>query len=92
MIIRILNEGQYEVDDSTLDRLNEIDAQVEAAVEANDEAAFRAALEQLHEAVVSHGKPAADDFIGESDLVLPDVDSTLDEIATIMGEDGLIPG
>lgn len=91
MIIRILNEGQYRCDDSTLEALNAIDDRVEAAVEAKDDAAFRSALEELHEAVVSHGAPVEDDYIGESDLVLPDVDSTIEEIASMMGEEGLIP-
>ena len=33
MIIRILGEGQYDVADHALDRLNELDATLEAAVE-----------------------------------------------------------
>ena len=44
MIVRILGEGQYDVADEALDRLNELDAAVEAAVEAGDETAFAAAL------------------------------------------------
>ena len=34
MIIRILNEGQFDVDDAYLARLNELDAALEQAVEA----------------------------------------------------------
>ena len=44
MIVRILGEGQYDVSDEAIDRLNELDAAVEAAVEAGDEAAFAQAL------------------------------------------------
>ena len=40
VIVRILGEGQYDVADDALDRLNELDAAVESAVEAGDEAAF----------------------------------------------------
>ncbi len=40
VIIRILGEGQYDVADHALDRLNELDTALEAAVEAGDEAAF----------------------------------------------------
>ena len=42
MIVRILGEGQYDVADDALDRLNELDTALEAAVEAGDEAALRA--------------------------------------------------
>ena len=41
MIVRILGEGQYDVADDALDRLNELDAALEPRVEAGDEAAFR---------------------------------------------------
>ena len=39
LVVRILGEGQYDVADHALDRLNELDASLEAAVEAGDEAA-----------------------------------------------------
>ena len=47
MIVRILGEGQLEVDDSAADELNDLDAKLEAAVEKNDEAGYRAALDAL---------------------------------------------
>ena len=58
MIVRILGEGQYDVDDDALDRLNALDAEVEAAVEAGDEAAFAAALTALHDGVRGVGTAA----------------------------------
>jgi hypothetical protein len=55
VIIRILGEGQYDVADQALDRLNELDAALEAAVDAGDEAAFAAALAVLLDGVRSVG-------------------------------------
>ena len=57
MIIRILGEGQSDVEDAALDGLNELDAAVEAAVEAGDEAAFGAALAELLDGVRRPGTP-----------------------------------
>ena len=51
MIVRILGEGQFEVADAELDRLNELDAAVEAEVDAGNEDAFRARLTELLDGV-----------------------------------------
>ena len=36
MIVRILGEGQYDLDDHALDALNGLDTQIESAIEAGD--------------------------------------------------------
>ncbi|WP_148614877.1 PspA-associated protein PspAA [Nocardioides rubriscoriae] len=92
MIVRILGEGQYDVAGSAIDRLNELDAAVEAAIAADDEAAFRPALHALLEGVRTIGVPHAIDAIDESDLILPDGDATLEEVRDLLADDGLIPG
>lgn len=92
MIIRILGEGQYDVADTAIDRLNELDAAVEAAIESGDEAMFRPALHALLDGVRTVGAPHALDAIDESDLILPDGDATIDEVRELLADDGLIPG
>lgn len=92
MIVRILGEGQLDVADDALDRLNELDAAVEAAVEAGDHDAFASALAALLDAVRSVGAPHALDSLDESDLILPPADATLEEVREMLGDEGLIPG
>lgn len=92
MIVRILGEGQYDVSDDALDRLNELDATVEAAVEAGDEASFGPALAALLDGVRTVGVPHDVDSLDESDLILPPADATIDEVRELIGGDGLIPG
>jgi hypothetical protein len=92
MIVRILGEGQFDVEDGDLERLNAFDAAVESAVEAGDEAAFREALTALHDGVRASGTEHAADSLDESDLVLPPVDATLEEVRELLTGDGLIPG
>jgi len=92
VIIRILGEGQYDVADSALDRLNQLDAVVESAVGSRDEAAFAVALKELLDGVRTVGVPHPVDAIDESDVILPGPDSGLDEVAEMLAEDGLIPG
>ncbi len=92
MIVRILGEGQYDVADDALERLNALDAEVESAVDAGDEAALATALGALHDAVRSVGTAHDPESLDESDLILPPADATLDEVRELLGDDGLIPG
>ena len=92
MIIRILGEGQFAVDDAELDGLQELDRQLETAVESGDEQQFRTALATLLDRVRSVGKPVADDELTPSDAILPGAEAHVDEVRAVMLEDGVIPG
>ena len=94
MIIRILGEGQYDVSDEALDRLNELDSAVETAVESGDEEAFGTALAALLDGVRTVGVAHDLDSLDESDLILPPSDATIDEVRELLTEsdEGLIPG
>ena len=92
MIVRILEEGQFEVADDELDALNRLDDDVEAAVEAGDEAAFARSMAALLDAVRSKGTPLAADALHDSDLILPPADATLEEVRDLLSDEGLIPG
>jgi len=94
MIVRILGEGQFDVDDDRLSELNELDDQVQAAVETGDHDLFAQALALLVTGVRTAGKELAEDYLGPSDLVIPGPDSTLEEVSELLvdNEEGLIPG
>jgi hypothetical protein len=92
MIIRILGEGQWDVSDDQLDELNNLDAQVESAVNAGNEVALADALAALLDKVRLAGAPVADDEIVNSELVLPFADASLDDVRDLLNDDGLIPG
>jgi hypothetical protein len=92
MIVRILGEGQWEVDDEHLTSLNKLDDEVEAAVEAGDEVTFSNTLAALLDGVRKAGAVLADDSLEDSDLILPPSDATLDEVRQLLADDGLIPG
>lgn len=92
MIMRILGEGQYEIADQHLYRLNELDSALQSAADAGDEAAFTVALAALLDAVRSLGTPLPDERITPSDLVLPDGDTSLRQVRELLSDEGLIPG
>ena len=92
MIVRIMSEGQFDVADDALDRLNGLDDADEAAVAAHDEEAFGDALTNLLDLVRQIGKEVPDEELVESDLVLPPSDASLAEVEDLLGADGFIPG
>ncbi len=91
MIVRIMEEGQFDVDEDALGRLNELDAKLTQAVDSGDEVGFADALEILLTDVRT-SKRLPDDYLGPSELVLPPIDSTLEEVRALLGDEGLIPG
>jgi hypothetical protein len=92
MIVRILGEGQLQVPDSAVDELNQLDAALEAAVEHNDEAGFKPALEALLSRVREVGTPADPDALEPSELIVPQSDATMAEVHKLLTDEGLIPG
>ena len=92
MIVRILGEGQFSVDDTATTELNRLDTQLEQAVNSKDDAAFAAALRGLIDQVRAQGSPLPTDSLEESDLILPHPDSSMDEVRKMLTGDGLIPG
>ena len=92
MIVRILGEGQFRVDDTATVDLNRLDTELEAAVDRNDEAAFTAALHGMLAQVRAQGSPLPPDTLEASDLILPHQDSSMDEVRKLLTEEGLIPG
>lgn len=92
MIVRILGEGQLQVEDSATDELNVLDAELEKAVNAGDEQAFRPALNALLDRVRALGTPLADDALEPSDLILPYSEADLEDVREMLTDEGLIPG
>jgi PspAA-like protein len=91
MIVRISGEGQYELPDTDAERLNDLDNQAVAAVEAGDEATFSELWQQMLELVGADGREMGDDELVESDVILPPRDSTFAEARAEFSGDGLIP-
>jgi hypothetical protein len=91
VIVRISTEGQFEVDDDAIEKLNELDNKCVETVEAGDEAAFHATYDEMIALVRSHGTPLDDDDLHESALILPPPDLTFEEAGEQFTGEGLIP-
>ena len=91
MIVRLMGEGQYRVDDSLHERLNALDDQATAALEASDEAELDKRLEEMFALVQAEGERLADDDLSASDVIIPPSDLTLEETRQLVSHEGLIP-
>jgi hypothetical protein len=79
MIVRILSEGQYDLNGDALGRLKALDEDMFAGIAANDEARYRRSFQAALQLVREQGKRLPDERLIESDLILPTADTTLAE-------------
>ena len=91
MIVRIATEDQYRLPDADAERLNQLDNEAVAAVEAGDEDRFHEVFEQMIALVRNDGHKLDEDELEESDVILPPPDLTFFEAGHEFTGDGLIP-
>lgn len=92
MIVRIMEEGQFELPEEAVEQLNRLDDELETAIQQGESVSFADHLKRMQEFIRASGKPVPDDEIVPSDAVVPPPDISLDELRELLGEDGLIPG
>ncbi len=91
MIVRISGEGQYRLDESHHERLNELDDAVVAAIDGGDAAAYAERFASLLAYVRDAGAELADDDLEGSDFILPPPDLSFEEAGQEFTGEGLIP-
>jgi hypothetical protein len=91
MIVRIMGEGQFRIDDSDRDDLNELDNAAVAAAQGGDEAAFLQSFAALIAHVRKVGTPLEGDELEGSDVLIPPADISFAEVQHEFTGDGLIP-
>ena len=89
--MRILGEGQFQVDSEAAAKLTALDSSLDKAVEADDEAAFKTALDASVRLVRQSGKRVPDEEFVTADFILPFADATVAEVRQLLA-DGKIGG
>jgi len=89
VIVRILGEGQYQLDEVEAAQLAPLDLELDSAVDRGDEAAFRTALDSAVRLVRSAGAPLPPDELAASDLILPSLDASVDDVRKLIADDGI---
>jgi hypothetical protein len=91
MIVRIATEGQYRLEDEVVARVNALDNEAVAAVEAGDEPRFQELFGQILALVRSEGERLPDDELHGSDVIVPPPDTSFEEAKLEFSGEGLIP-
>jgi hypothetical protein len=91
MIVRISEEGQYEIDDAHHAKLDELDDATVAAVDRDDEDGYHASFEELLQFVRVNGTKLADDDLRSSEIILPPADLSFVEAGQDFTGEGLVP-
>jgi hypothetical protein len=92
VIVRISTEGQYELVESDVEVLNELDNHAVAACDSKDEEQFRSVFNELLDFVRKNGSPVPEDRLEASEVILPPPDVSLEEAKAEFSGEGLIPG
>jgi hypothetical protein len=91
VIVRVMGEGQFDVDDEVAKGLNDLDEQAERALEAGDQQRLADLLHRMAEAVRTNGARLADADLSPSDAIIPPEDLSLNEARQLFEGEGLIP-
>ncbi len=91
MIVRLMGEGQYELDKKHLDELNKIDNNIVKIVGRGDEKTFKTEFKKLTDYTRMNGKKIPDNVIKPSDVIIPPADLTFEEAKKLFTGDGLVP-
>jgi len=91
MIVRLMGEGQYELEKKHIDEVNKIDNNIVKIINKGDEEVFRSEFKKLSEYVRKNGKRISDEVIKPSEIIIPPSDLTLDEAKRIFAGDGIFP-
>lgn len=88
MIVRIMEEGQFRLDDATqLTELNQLDEELHNAAHTNDNVEFTRVLGKLVAFIRGQGQPVPYSEIIPSDLVVPAEDMTLADARALLTPD-----
>ena len=79
MIIRILGEGQFRLDDKHMNDLNKIDNRIVDYMNRGNQTEFMKELDRLISAVKELGEPLDRVEIVQSDLIIPPEDLSFEE-------------
>ncbi|MDM7934295.1 MAG: hypothetical protein QUS08_02755 [Methanothrix sp.] len=92
MIVRILGEGQFRLDDGLMRDLDEIDNRIVDHVQSGNHQAFRRDMHRLISLIRERGEPLDPLEIVQSSIIAPHEDISLEEAKKIFFGSGIIEG
>jgi len=91
VIVRVMGEGQYRIDEDCYAKLNELDDRAQEALDRGDESELDRYLDEMAALVRRTGEKLPEDDLSASDALVPPSDLSLEETRKLFSEQGLIP-
>jgi len=92
MIIRILGDGQFRLDDNLVDRVNKIDNKIVKHVSQGNKEEYAKDLANLISIVKELAEPLDPVEILPSDIIVPPSDLSFEDARKVFCDEGLIKG
>jgi hypothetical protein len=87
VIVRVLDEGQYDVPESDAKALEALDVELEAAIDAGDEPRYHEVLAKVLAEVRAKGVAIDEHRITASDLALPNETMDLNDVHKLLASE-----
>ena len=87
IVVRIHGDEQFRLDATLRDQLDVFDHRLIAAVRADDDAAYHAALAEVSDFVRTKGQQLPHGDLSASDIILPSTDMSLDEVTSMLSQE-----
>ncbi len=91
MIVRLMGEGQFELDKKHADEVNKIDNNIVRVVEKGNEKEFKTEFKRLADYIRKNGKKLPNDVIKPSEIIIPPSDLSFGEAKKIFEGEGIFP-
>jgi hypothetical protein len=91
VIVRLMGEGQYRIDDDAYSKLNELDDRAQEALDRGDASELDRYLDEMASLVRRSGEKLPPDDLSTSDALVPPSDMSLEEARKLFSDQGLIP-
>jgi PspA-Associated protein len=93
-VVRIMGQGQFKVSEDTVKKINEVDdaiVQILQNESKTDDQEFRTKITKIVQTITSEGQKLDDKELVESDIIVPDTDTSIDEAKKVFQGEGIIP-
>jgi hypothetical protein len=96
-VVRVAGHGQFKVNQSTMDKINEIDNEIVDILKKDTDNSmvaknqFRNKIEEMVNLITREGKPLDDKEIIQSDIIVPSEDLSVEEAKDMFKGEGIIP-
>jgi len=94
IIVRIMGQGQFRINEDTIKRINEIDDAIVQILQNEskaDDQEYRAKVAEIVQTIKSKSQKLEDKELIESDIIVPDTDISIDEAKKVFQGEGIIP-